>query len=1219
MFDGSARASPDWTPPDEFEDYRLLRPIGQGAFGRVYLAEDLLLCRPVAVKFLNREPDQALREQFFVEARAVARLSHPNVVAIYRVGEIKRRPYLVSEYLRGQSLDKLDRALTPAELHAVALGLTCALAAAHRRGVLHRDLKPANAIRTEDGEVKLLDFGLAKTMDGPCKPGDKEPLVGSPMYMVPELWDGEPASVSSDLYALGVLLFELATHRLPWSGQTVAELHAAMAGGATPPSVAQLAPEVDPRLAAAIDRCLRRTPGERFPSADALRDVLEDSGAAAQRSAVPLGNPYRGLSAFDAEHRGSFFGREADERVVLDRLRSEPLVVVVADSGVGKSSLCAAGIVPLAVERCGWTPASLLPGKHPLAALCCAVAPLVGLSATALFDEVQADPLALADAIRRAAAGEMLLFIDQMEELLTMATPDEARAVGIALGGLAARAPGVRLLGTVRSDFLSRLAALPGVGDGLGRAVHLLRPLSAEGMREAIVGPARERGVQFESEALVESLIDSAQGGLPFLQFALAELWESRDQAAGLIRASSLEAIGGVRGALARHADRLLEALLPVEREAARGLLLSLVTPDGTRTRVGRRHLVGDRDQTGRAALEALVRGRLLVAHEGEPGDGGAYEIAHEALLQGWDTLRGWLSGDRERQLVRQRLGRAADEWARLGGAPELLFGERQLRETTALVDAVLLGEREAEFLSASRRALWWRKLRRWSLPAGALFLVATAIGGASWNARRDLRAAVRARLSDADVLSSRARASSASAVAEQARAFAAFDGQDWPKGEAVWRRALELDREVDALYASASSVLEAALALDPGRASVRDGLADTLYARMLWAERGHRNEVAIELAARLPTYDLDGTRAHRLNASAEVALQVTPADASISVQRYDSEDGRLVPSDPRAASDRMELPPGSYLFSFRAAGRVNVDLPVLLRRGERVPLAVKMPPVDAVPDGFVYVPAGRFLFGSADAEEVRHDLGTVPLHDVSTPAYLIARHEVTFGEWIEFLRALPTLERHRRTPVAQSSRNALELRELPDGAWELALRPTNHTYAVRSGEPFHYLGRDRRAVQDWARFPVAAISYDDALAYAAWLDTTGRVRGARLCNEYEWERAARGADGRQYPSGMSLAPDDANRDVTYGRQPFAFGPDEAGSHPGSRSPFGVDDLAGNVWEWVQSVARPGEVAYRGGSWYQGDISSRSDNREIGERTTRHPFHGVRMCAAAPD
>src|SRR5262245_24536467 len=160
------RSDPDWAPPPEFDEYRLVRPLGRGAMGQVYLAEDRLLDRPVAVKFLTAgEVSEAVRERFFVEARAVARLQHPNVVAIHRVGEVRKRPYLVSEYLRGQPLDAIDKPVPHERALTLAIGLARGLAAAHRRGVLHRDVKPANAFLTEDGTVKLLDFGLAKLLD----------------------------------------------------------------------------------------------------------------------------------------------------------------------------------------------------------------------------------------------------------------------------------------------------------------------------------------------------------------------------------------------------------------------------------------------------------------------------------------------------------------------------------------------------------------------------------------------------------------------------------------------------------------------------------------------------------------------------------------------------------------------------------------------------------------------------------------------------------------------------------------------------------------------------------------------------------------------------------------------------------------------------------------------------------------------------------------------
>src|SRR5438105_886674 len=141
---GNSMAASPWVPPSEFEEYRLVRPLGAGTMGEVWLAHDLLLDRPVAIKFVASEPDAATRERFFVEARAIARLSHPNVVAVHRVGIAGDRPYLVSELVRGRPLSQLPRPMPWEEALRIGVGLARGLAAAHHRGVLHRDIKPGN-------------------------------------------------------------------------------------------------------------------------------------------------------------------------------------------------------------------------------------------------------------------------------------------------------------------------------------------------------------------------------------------------------------------------------------------------------------------------------------------------------------------------------------------------------------------------------------------------------------------------------------------------------------------------------------------------------------------------------------------------------------------------------------------------------------------------------------------------------------------------------------------------------------------------------------------------------------------------------------------------------------------------------------------------------------------------------------------------------------------
>jgi formylglycine-generating enzyme required for sulfatase activity len=376
-------------------------------------------------------------------------------------------------------------------------------------------------------------------------------------------------------------------------------------------------------------------------------------------------------------------------------------------------------------------------------------------------------------------------------------------------------------------------------------------------------------------------------------------------------------------------------------------------------------------------------------------------------------------------------------------------------------------------------------------------------------------------------------------------------------------------------------------------------------------AERDHHSDLAEELRGRLAAYD-DGRYGAALAAGARLELEVEPAGTRVWSER---------PGAPRqllgeAPLPPLNLPPGSVILAFEAPGRIATRLPVLLSRGETLHQRVVPPLAGTAPRGMIYVPAGRFLFGSADAEEARRGfLKAPPIHEVQTAAYYIGRYEVTFGEWIEFLDDLPPSERRLRTPTSVSPQSSLTLTEVGPHRWRLSLTPTMRTYTAETGQLLHYEHRTRRADQDWTRFPVAAISYDDAVAYALWLDRTGRIPGARLCDEYEWERAARGADGRTYPSGSALEPDDANIDATYGRDPLALGPDEVGSHPGSRSPVNADDMAGNVWEWTRSVETADATVQRGGGWYFADINARAANREPGEPTLRHPHLGVRICA----
>ncbi|RKG82653.1 hypothetical protein D7V88_25045 [Corallococcus terminator] len=454
-----------------------------------------------------------------------------------------------------------------------------------------------------------------------------------------------------------------------------------------------------------------------------------------------------------------------------------------------------------------------------------------------------------------------------------------------------------------------------------------------------------------------------------------------------------------------------------------------------------------------------------------------------------------------------------------------------------------------------------------------------------------------------------------------RAEAFSAFDSDRVPFAEDAWAKALSLGAKQARSYEEVTAILEASRTrVGAGWNDALDQrLADVLFQRILIAERDRKSEVRAALIQHLDEVDPSGTTSNKLRAPVRMDLDSDPPGATVQVESLEPIAGE--PSEPwtigtTPITSGITLSPGSYLLTFTRPDRPPVRYPVLLGRGGVFQARVVLP--EHVPDGYVYVPPGRFLYGSGDDESIRRTVvRTRPLHPLTTGAFLIARHEVTYADWLTWLRALPASERAARRPRGTNYFGTIELRPDPDDTWTFHLEHEGVAYRAREGEPLRYQDREQRAEQDWRRFPVSGISWEDARAYVSWLDTTGRLPRARLCTEREWERAARGADGRDYPHGSTLAPDDANFDATYGRKPRAFGPDAVGSHPASDSPFGVTDQSGNVWEWLVTDTQ-GTPAYGGGSFYQDALTARVLNHGDGEPRTRFPFIGMRVCASVP-
>ena len=262
--------------------YRILERLGRGGMGEVFAAVDTSLDRRVAVKVLPPEVagDAERLERFRREARTVAALNHPNIVTVHAVEEADGVPLLVLELVEGRRLDELIPAggLSLAGLLDVAIPVADAVAAAHQRGIVHRDLKPANVMVTADGRVKVLDFGLAKLL--PAAAADTETVsagmtgagavLGTVPYMSPEQLAGAPVDHRSDVFSLGVVLFEMATGVRPFRGDSSALLASAILRD-EPPAVSELKPEL-PRI---VRHCLEKEPAERFQTALDVRNELK--------------------------------------------------------------------------------------------------------------------------------------------------------------------------------------------------------------------------------------------------------------------------------------------------------------------------------------------------------------------------------------------------------------------------------------------------------------------------------------------------------------------------------------------------------------------------------------------------------------------------------------------------------------------------------------------------------------------------------------------------------------------------------------------------------------------------------------------------------------------------------------------------------------------------------------------------------------------------------
>ena len=705
-------AVPRKAPSDEHHigQYEIIRRLGEGGMGVVYLARDSRLGRRVAIKVL-RTQDKELTRRFIIEARTTARCTHENIVIIHEAGEHRGSPFMVLEYLEGKSLSDYQSLDPPSIPHAVEImvAVVRALVRAHEEGIVHRDLKPDNIFITESGTVKVLDFGIAKLLhtDGPVSHagyqgraapdavsastrGSNTGIAGTVRYMSPEQWL-TPGDVDhrADIWAVGCTLFELITGRNPVDHLNDPLAVASYLASSEPmPTVLSHGAQVPKPLSDVISRCLEKDRNNRYADARSLLKALEPflpGRRQALDEQLELG-PFAGLRAFQEEDAGRFFGRTRELGTVLSRLRETPLMATVGPSGVGKSSFLRAGLIPaLKNAGAGWEVLVCRPGRSPLVSLVEHLRPLLhskspdklqSISPTAsdeqIAERLSVEPGFLGVLLRercRQTQGRLLLFLDQFEELYTLGSTQEERlAFTRALLGAADDAVSpVRVMLSVRADFLGRTTEDPQFVTALTKGLFFLGPPSEEGLREALVRPLEMVGYRFESSAIVEEMIrflDGTPNGLPLLQFTAAQLWEARDPQNRVLTKQSYRGMGGVEGALVSHADRVYNRLPSDLQVLCRTLFMHLVTQERTRAIRTMKELadLSSEERSLKSLVEQLVESRLWVVttQDGEP----SVEVVHESLIANWPSLRRWLDESHEDSVFIDQLLTAAQQWA---------------------------------------------------------------------------------------------------------------------------------------------------------------------------------------------------------------------------------------------------------------------------------------------------------------------------------------------------------------------------------------------------------------------------------------------------------------------------------------------------------------------------------------------------------------------------
>jgi len=468
-------------------------------------------------------------------------------------------------------------------------------------------------------------------------------------------------------------------------------------------------------------------------------------------------SPYPGLAAFTEADAEFFFGREDEVARMWRKLTSRRLLAVIGPSGVGKSSFLQAGVIPAKPE--GWGALICLPGEGPFRALARALFPEFIDDPDAgdlLVGPHEADALVALVARWRERHNQVLLVVDQFEELFTL-NPAEVRTGFSSLLGRLASDVDVHVLLSMRDDFLHQCQPQTALAPIFEDLTPLGQPDGAV-LERALSAPARSLGFRFDDDQLPQEMvaeIEGERGALPLLAFSVSRLWERRDQEQKLLTRQAYTDIGGVGGALARHADATLKSIGDGRLGIVRELFRNLVTSQGTRAVRSVEDLLSvipdDLRDDANDVLSRLIDARLLTSFEEEDDEGASshrhVEVVHESLLVSWPRLVSWQTQDADSARLRDELRQAAKAWAEHDRPVDWLWTGAQYREFASWRERYPggLSDLEQEFAHAMTAHAKRRKRRRRIAVAAliAFLLAGLVVVGSFW--RRSEREARRA------------------------------------------------------------------------------------------------------------------------------------------------------------------------------------------------------------------------------------------------------------------------------------------------------------------------------------------------------------------------------------------------------------------------------------------------------------------------------------------